>query len=458
MIELANPDSLSRTAKMFADSGEAPTLGAAEAILKSFVLQLHVGQVRGNRSLQAAVLTIVNTGVRAFKGGVHVRIIDDFPMDTGWCRGMLLSTAVERYGARLVETTSADHPTICVGDSTQPVSGRPLLRATVDGWTAGVVEGTETPLLEADTFTPAGVAAGGIAVAEAFEYRRGTNVYAGRRDQGVSLWKPSVPWLSADAIGPDDVTYAPRSWWLVGLGHLGQAYLSTIGMLPYAKPGDIRLLLQDDDFITEANESTGMLLEPGSVVNELKTRKTRRLADVLEERGFTTAITERRLFRGDGPRGDEPQLALIGVDNPETRRWLSDSDFALTIEAGLGGGPAHYLDLQAHTFPSGRLSDTIAGWQGHRVSDSTLLNLPAYRNLSASTGDECGTVEVAGRSVAASFVGATAGALVVAEAVRALRADHRYAVIDASLRDLATVVAVEAVAPAVANLGYADLE
>jgi hypothetical protein len=450
-------DTVSRTAIILTNSGEAPTLEAACEALNRLVLQVRVGDIGANRTLQAAVLTIVNSAARAFLGGVHVDLVVDTTVTTGWCNGVALSEAIKLFGGELVDTLAPEHPTICVGEPGARVVGRPVLRATASGWTAGVVEGDETPLVEMDTFVPAGVAAGGIAVAEAFEYLRSTNVYAGRRERGISLWRPGEPWTSEAAAGPDDVAFAPAAWWLVGLGHLGQGYLWSIGMLTYSSPDDVRVLLQDDDVVTEANESTGLLLPRGSVTTGADGRKTRVLAGVLEQRGFRTTITERRLGPGDGPRHDEPRLALVGVDNPETRQRLSESNFALIIDAGLGAGPSHYLDLQVHTLPSDRRSDTIASWQAPKQADPGLLGLPAYQQLIATTGDECGAVEIAGRTVAASFVGATAGALVVAEATRSLRGEHRHSVIDATLRDLERVHAVEFPAPPVPNLGFAAL-
>ena len=56
----------------------------------------------------------------------------------------------------------------------------------------------------------------------------------GRRSQGISLWRPDVVWTSPDAVGPEQLGFAPGNWWLAGLGHLGQGYLWTIGMFPYA--------------------------------------------------------------------------------------------------------------------------------------------------------------------------------------------------------------------------------
>lgn len=451
-------DSFSRTAKIFADSGEAVTLGDAEATLDSYRLQVTVGDVGNNVAQQAAVLTIVNSGVRAFRGSVDVHLPTDCRLWTGWYGGMELSAAVVSLGAHIVSELSEDHATICVGDPLETPRGAVVVRVVVRGWSAGVVEGWASPVKEEHPFVLSGIAAGGIAVAEAFEWRRGSNVLAGRRSNGTSLWRPEAPWLGDEAEGPDDVTYAPSGWWLVGLGHLGQGYLWSIGMLPYVDANAVRLMLQDDDLVRSANESTGLLLVPGSTSRLGRTRKTRLLGERLEERGFRTAITERRLERDDGPRGDEPRLALVGVDNADTRRALSSTrGFELIVDGGLGGGPVEYLDVSIHTFPASRQSSDVRSWRAGTVLAPPGIDLPAYAERTARTGDECGTVEIAGRSVAASFVGATAGALVVAEAIRSIRGEHRHEVLTTSLRDLDTSAAVPADAPAMGGIGYIGL-
>jgi len=103
---------------------------------------------------------------------------------------------------------------------------------------------------------------------------------AGRQCIGLSLWDlADTNWL--DAAGPDpDSGIFPRAFWLIGLGHLGQAFLFGLGLLPYDRPGDLHLLLQDDDIITPSTESTS-----------IGTKKTRSMAAWAEGRGFTTAIT-----------------------------------------------------------------------------------------------------------------------------------------------------------------------
>lgn len=446
-------DSYSRTKKLLVDSGEATTFLEADEIAQSYVLQVHVGRVATNATLQAAVLTIVNSAARAFEGGVRVLIVEDCDVIVGWQSERPISQAVLAYGGTLVETLDERHPTVCVGDADGTVRGQPVLRAVATGWSGGVVEGTTTLVVEQDSFVPAGIAAGGIAVAEAFESRRGRNIYAGQRSQGLSLWRPGIDWLSAEAVGPDEVTFGPAAWWVVGLGHLGQGYLWSIGMLPYADAEQVHILMQDDDIVTEANESTGLLLSMGTVVNGERRRKTRELARVLENRGITTTITERRLRRGNGPVANEPRLALIGVDNPQTRRALSSTKgFSLIIDVGLGGGPSAYLDLQLRTFPASRRSDDVPGWHDTPLPTPATLDVPAYATTSPE--DECGVVELAGRSVAAAFVGATAGALAVAEAIRSVRGEHRHEVVSASLHDLRAADAVVTEQPALANLGF----
>lgn len=224
--------------------------------------------------------------------------------------------------------------------------------------------------------------------------------------------------------------------------------------MPYADPSAVTIMLQDDDRITEANESTGLL-----TTSETRgERKTRVLAEAAEHRGFATAVTERRFEVGHGPVGDEPRLALIGVDNSETRARLSESGFDMVIEAGLGGGPVHYLDMQTHVFPTDRRSDGVASWREGRVGNEGLLELPAYSSLVAAHEDQCGIVQIAGRSVAAAFVGATASALVVAEATRFILGETPFAVVDASLRDLSSAKAVGATGePPAGNPGFGPL-
>jgi hypothetical protein len=98
-------------------------------------------------------------------------------------------------------------------------------------------------------------------------------VLAGRnireRDGTVSLWEP---WTRADLAGKGPERFdVPDKLWLLGLGHLGQAFAWTLCFVPGT--GDRLIVLQDDQFVGEENEATSLLVLPGD--GEMGKRKTR---------------------------------------------------------------------------------------------------------------------------------------------------------------------------------------
>lgn len=247
------------------------------------------------------------------------------------------------------------------------------------------------------------------------------------------LWRPEVEsaWLDSEETGPDLVRL-PARLWLVGLGHLGQAYLWTLGFLPYDNPNDVQLVLQDYDVLVGANDSTS-LLTARPLIGE---KKTRAMAQWCESRGFRTKIYERRFAANFHIDDEEPRVALCGVDNEPARAVLEDVGFTQIIEAGLGKGTEEYLAFQMHCFPSTRSARTVWQASSSAPTDETVKELPAYQNLAKEGLDQCGLTMLAGRSVGASFVGAVTSALVISELLRMCLGEHRYDVIDGSLRSL----------------------
>src|SRR3546814_579691 len=110
---------------------------------------------------------------------------------------------------------------------------------------------------------------------------------AGRRAVGLSLWRPGpeVDWLQSDE-SERALTYLPSRLWLIGLGHLGQAYLWGLGLLPYRNPAEVTLILQDIDVVTDSTESTSILSD-STIVGK---KKTRAMAAWAERHGFATSI------------------------------------------------------------------------------------------------------------------------------------------------------------------------
>jgi hypothetical protein len=193
----------------------------------------------------------------------------------------------------------------------------------------------------------------------------------------------------------------------------------------------VELVLQDYDTLVEANDSTS-LLTSRSILSE---KKTRAMARWCEARGFKTSIMERRFDSSFRVSSEEPSVALCGVDNALARAALEDVGFGRVIEAGLGAGTQEYLAFQVHTFPSSR---TARSWWGRGTvaAAQTLVDQPAYRALADAGVDECGLTILAGRTVGAPFVGAATAAVVIAELLRMVLGEHRYEVIDGSLRAL----------------------
>jgi hypothetical protein len=420
-------DRLHRTVKLALDTGEAASVEEAERIFAAYRLQILCGpDVADNSVLQAAALTAVNCAARTFLGGVTV-VGCEGPLRVKLPPYADLAGAMEGLGGRASTGVDSTAPTLVIGDASAEGLEPLALRATFAGWSGGVVPAVGWLRLdESGSFTPAGVLAGAIAVSEVFQRLRGRNSMACRRAMGLNLWHPEQDWHSGEK-GPA-LERLPSAAWLVGLGNLGQAYLWTLGLLPYGGTA-ADLVLQDLDMLARSNLSTSLLTTPGF----LGRRKTRAMAEWAEARGFRTAIVERSfepVFRV-GPR--EPGVALIGVDNALARQAVEDVGFERVIEAGLGRGAQDFLGIDLHTFPASKAARDV--WRDTSVGDVEIAQ-PAYRALLERTADRCGTVRLAGRSIGAPFVGAIAAALAVAELLRLVMGGDRYEVISCHLRDL----------------------
>lgn len=430
-------DHLHRLVKLALDTGEAATVAEAERVFAGYRLVVATGpDVAASATLQAAVLTAVNTGRRCFLGGVQVVGDPDIAVRVPWRGCRTLGAAVADLQGTMVAVAPPAIPRIVIGDApTGADPGAFAVRATFDGWCGGVVPVEDGRRLgEQHDCPPAGVLAGALAVSEAFQFVRGGNAHTGRRAVGLSLWRPDQGdgWLEGRDPGPA-LEWLPSRLWLIGLGHLGQAYLWTLGLLPYAAPDEVQLVLQDFDRLVPANDSTSLLTTPALV----GAMKTRAMARWCEERGFRAVVQERRFADNFTVAADEPQVAVCGVDNRPARAVLEDVGFRQVIEAGLGRGPREYLAFQVHTFPAPAQRSARARWGGGTEASDAPLDLiqqPAYQALLADGLDQCGLTLLAGRTVGAPFVGAVTATLVVAELLRLAIGAHRYALIDGTLR------------------------
>jgi hypothetical protein len=427
-------ENFNRVAKIDLDAGLVADADHALARLTRYRVNVVAGpEIGSNPALQTALLTFVNIAVRFALGGVQVSGIDGEACLTPFPAEDKLASAIIALGG-IVSGPDPDAPTVVFGTPDAPAAGRSI-SVTFEGWRGGVAAGTRR-LSDETTVTAAAVMAGALGACEAFGMLRG-EVMAGRRDLGLSLWRPEMDWRDPSADGPP-LDILPSDLWIMGLGHLGQAFLWILALCPYARPHEVRLVLQDVDTVSGSTASTSILTRPRYRLGSLKTRA---VAEVLEQRGFKTALVERPFDGGMRRRPeDDPAVLVCGVDNALARRQLETAGFPLIVEAGLGRTATDFRAMRLHSFPQIKAANEL--WTVTGSAPSPDFDRPAYRRLKDEGADECGLTQFAQTAVGAPFVGTIAGAMMFAEIARVLLGDHAHAVLDLDLQSPATRRAV----------------
>ncbi len=416
------------------DSGLAGSVEEAVSLFHGYsvVLKLDVEQLN-DASAQITLLTAVALARRVFLGGVYVVGAADVPVLVPLPVARTLNDAVRELGGITMPELDSAKPIISIGGPAQRRSHEFHVRTACAGWRGGIMPIEREARMPMSLAMPlAAMLAAALAINEVFLYLRKETATAGRRSLGLSLWKPqpTSDWLDDDTDGPR-LRYLPSRLWLIGLGHLGQAYLWGLGLLPYVNPAELQLVLQDVDEITASTESTSILSDASMVGR----KKTREMAHWAERRGFSPSIQE-RLFDASFKRQDtEPAVALCGLDNALGRRALDQVGFDVVIEAGLGRGYQDFRTMRVHTLPSRRSAAEL--WRD-AAHEEDVSDRPAYVKLrEEGVLDQCGTTLLAGKAVGAPFVGAVAACLVLAEVLRLLHGAEINQVIDIDLQDLA---------------------
>ncbi len=432
MTAQISADSLHRLVKQAIDSGAAASVAEAETLFGGYQLAVELDTgAAADPVQQAALLTTVALGRRVFLGGVTVAGPLDAPVTLALPFGRTLADAVQALGGMLGDV-ALETPTVVIGGAPRPRRNGFCVRTAATGWRGGILPiHSDLQSSGGGAMPLSGMLAAGLAVNEAFLYINGGVPAAGRRALGLSLWRPGpkVDWLQPDESEPP-LTYLPSRLWLIGLGHLGQAYLWGLGLLPYRNPGEVTLVLQDIDIITKSTESTSILTN-AAMVGE---KKTRAMAAWAERRGFAASLQE-RIFAADFKRqADEPGVALCGLDNGAGRRALDQVGFDLVVESGLGRGHRDFRTMRLHVLPGRRAAADI--WN-QTQEDEKVEDRPAYAKLMADGAlDRCGMTLLAGKAVGAPFVGSIAATLALSEVLRLLHAGPLHQLIDVDLLSL----------------------
>lgn len=423
MKEALNPDNIDRTVLLSMHDGSQLSLVAAIEARNNTGIVLCADQatcceVNG----QAALMTAVVTSVRAFGTVLVVVASPAANILRGVHRGKNLVEVISGEGARVNsygELISPSHewPVLLIGSRTPTptmiegceAQSSVTLRATWQGWSAVVDSSTATDkrsIINNCILAP--IAAAALGVSEAFgSMRKVPGNDAGFRRVCLNLRSPGN---EVDNFETDRL-FAPNAWWLVGLGHLGQAYSWVISWLGYTDPSVVELVLQDTDRTVRANHSTGVLTPKGSEGRP----KTRLVAEALEDAGFKTRIIERRL--GGDLRVTDAEMhhvALLGVDNLVTRQLISNVGWCHAIDVGLGTGATNFDSILLRRFPGRLTSNQIRGWISDDVAPIRIPGTQAFEDLRKEF-EECGVIEVAGKAVGASFVGIVAATIAISQ-------------------------------------------
>lgn len=428
---IPSPDNANRLALGLMASRSLYYDEAVEVLENLTLLLVCDSAIRSSASLQAAVITAANCGYRAYLGGVRVELPEDVPILVRWPGQTTLNAVLTEILGQDVDFSAPATHTVYFGFT--PSDPAPdSLRVNASGWRGGVEPTTEKSKFEVsptEDFALGGIFAGAMAVYRGFLRATGLSYFACDTAVGVSLWNPEADWFSAQAEGPG-LRALPQSLWILGLGHLGQAFLWTLSMLPYENPSDCELMLQDFDVIEEANIGSGLLCKG----HDIGRTKTRVASDWIEARGFRTKITERKFDETTKRSSSEPGIALCGFDKAEPRRILEGADFLRVFECGLGGTITDFDLIHIHNFPGIHSASSL--WEEHAVPESRPHSKVAQ--ALAGADEVCGAlaIETAGKSVSTSFVGAMASATLFGEILRAFNRGQRHDEIFLSPRNM----------------------
>ncbi|MGD0021268.1 MAG: ThiF family adenylyltransferase [Smithellaceae bacterium] len=427
---------LSRISKLFIDRDET---AMEDALIRRqhYAVTLRCGRdVEKSKTLQVALITAANIASKCFPGAVRV-VLEETSKETPlliWpSLKLTFSQALACLLGPQVQVDAKSHKNgdhdIVFGDA-QPIEGS--LRVTFDGW-VGKVGPTDSVerLPEREYCSLSGVVAAALAISELFLSFAEISVEASRRAVGLSLWRPELDVMHPEAIGVP-LEFLPRDMWVLGLGHLGNAYLWSLSMLPYRDPKAVEIFLNDFDKIEPENVETGLIFNSQDVGRY----KTRVCSDWLEKRKFRARLVERRFDADFRCQDDEPRLALCGFDSNSPRRDLANSRFLRVIESGLGGTVNNFDTISLHTLPNVRKPEEIWPDPNKEEMDKGIQALARKNPYLGLAAEECGRFDLAGKSVAVPFVGAVAASFVLAEIIRLLHRGPAYTNIKLILADL----------------------
>lgn len=390
---------LSRITKAMTDVSDIDFLEAESRLSAVRLAVLSDAEGARTPAGQACLMTIMAAGVRTFS---HITLIVESDVELhrpqpgagtlfefARSLGVAIRSSVDAESTHLISTPLVKTPAAVT------------FRCWWDGWNSGVLPGWETRPAGESWHPLAGTFAGALAVREVFAMVRGVKAMK-MLGNVVNLWEPWVP-ADQGERGPS-LVHVARSMTLVGLGHLGQAVLWNMALLP--SPGH-EIVLQDYQCAGSENVPTGLLTKSSDVGR----RKTRIANEWIEHFGWKTALIEKKFLPGVNSTTDDPAIVISALDKPEPRRDILAAKFPHMFDIGVGHGP---VDFEIGQFRSFREGDESTWTDADAAVDvHARLGRKAYQGI-----DPCGAFTLASASVAVPFVGAALGAICVSQLLR----------------------------------------
>jgi hypothetical protein len=216
-----------------------------------------------------------------------------------------------------------------------------------------------------------------------------------------------LPILSGDVVHPvPDLS-------IVGLGHLGQAYLALLFFLADRSRSRPCLALLDKDAFSVENYATQILLEDGGDWRGVP--KADYLESHIKQWGFEVTGEQRELTWSWRRPAPHPPTALLGLDDLDVRRMAVSAGYSWFLEAGLGSSFL-WPRLTWHAMPADkRLANALFARR-----EDTSLGLPDKPFIAdlERTPARCGLLRFKSVQAAAPSMGLLAAALTCAELER----------------------------------------
>lgn len=253
---------------------------------------------------------------------------------------------------------------------------------------------------------------------------------------GISLWNlnSGSDWYLDQNDGPQKI-HMPRNVWNLGLGHLGQAYLWTLGLMSIDQPSKVLFLLQDDDIVGEENIGSQVLCSN----SDIGFPKTRACLHFLESLDFKTQIIEKRFLPGNSEENwiKSFPFLLNGVDNTETRKSINKNNLKLFLDGATNGSSTLFDSFTLKNVTRIEKEPSVV-WPNEES------NRPLHKNLydRYDKVNKCGIITNIGVSV--PFVGLFGSVFIISELLRALNQGNIYSTVSFLMRDLSSIIAVKA--------------